>query len=199
MNRIIKPKDLRLENLKNQLKHALYKEFIISDYYKTAGVFKEAAEELGFHCESDRGSTIIHMNPKEYYGVWIDNSIFAKQYIEYIAKIRDSFRYYVNDELVDEGYDNVVSGKYRFTIDLDGIITALYYGIILDKTSETYINPIKQFSFKRRFMDKPFDTVVIKNEFDWLITELIEAGYEASWHTTPTSIRINIEIPKEDD
>jgi hypothetical protein len=197
LNKIVKPKDLRLENLKNQLKRNLDKEFMLGDYYTTGGVFKEAAEELGFHCEQDRGSIIIHMNPKEYYGVWINDSMYAKKYIGFITKIRGSFRYYINEELIDEGYGNIASGVYNLRIDLDDIITALYYGVILDQRSETYANPRKQFSFKRKYIDKPFDTSLIKKEFNWLIDELIEAGYDAAWHTTPSSISIDITIPKE--
>jgi len=42
-----------------------------------------------------------------------------------------------------------------------------------------------------------YDTDLFKTDFNWLINEMLNAGYNTSWFTSPHSIGIKVSIPSK--
>ena len=201
MVNIINADKLELQHEVYELKRILEKEFIIGDVFSIGGVFDRAALHLGFGFKPDSTGLIdIHMNPSDYNMDNISDDKYAKQYLGFIAEIRDLIREYVNTELVEDAYHTLCDEKRLFSeqdtyiIDLNAIIDTVYLSRI---SGNSGVGPRQQYSFNKKYNIEPYDTDLFKTDFNWLITEMNNAGYNANWFTTPDSIRIKVSIPNK--
>jgi hypothetical protein len=198
MVNIIDSQKLKLEHDVYELKRILEKEFIIGDVFSIGGVFDNAALRLGFAFKHNNGLIDIDMNPSDYNMDNISDDKYAKHYLCFIAEIRDLIRDYVNKELVEDAYHTLCDEKRLFSepdtyiIDLNAIIDTVYLSRI---SGNSGVGPRQQYSFNKKYNIEPYDTDLFKTDFNWLITEMNNAGYNASWFTAPDSIRIKVSIP----
>jgi hypothetical protein len=198
MVNIINAEKLELQHEVYELKRILEKEFIIGDVFSIGGVFDRAALHLGFAFKHNNGLIDIDMNPSDYNMDNISDDKYAKQYLGFIAEIRDLIREYVNKELVEDAYHTLCDEKRLFSepdtyiIDLNAIIDTVYLSRI---SGNSGVGPRQQYSFNKKYNIEPYDTDLFKTDFNWLITEMNNAGYDAKWFTAPDSIRIKVSIP----
>ena len=192
--------DLRLEGLEIELRGLISSKWIIGDYVEVGGVFREAAENLGFVIESNGDGTIkLITNPDAYNEkiaklakAWEKHSgnkyhhinTFADEIANNVKEYREHIAIKINDIIIKDYNDKKSSGKYAMYINLLPILADDFDQRFTSTQSKDYDNVIALFMH---------DNEPLKRDLQWIIDGMTKAGYEVRLLTTPDpSIKLEI-------